>query len=127
MKWAENEIREACRAQKWHPIHEETLIKELKKDHVHDWADDDVVTVQEIRETWRRWFRTPGHEHDVGCFLQDISERREPEYPPLTVWIDGNNNVWQAARTPRRWLKPGSSVEYPYDSPRKPLRQMKAV
>jgi hypothetical protein len=107
-------------------------LHELKTDHSHDWADDDMISAKEIRAAWGRTFA--GRDGGVfagsassACekFLQDISEHREPEYPVNTVWQAANNVIWlRVSDFGGRWAKFGSVGIYPHNAPERPLRQM---
>jgi hypothetical protein len=93
-------------------------------DHVHDFADDDTVTVREIREVLERFTGR----NVIRDILRDISERREPEYPAYSVWKDDNGVIWQRTSQPRsrygQWLRMGMDGIHGDSSPQRPLKRM---
>jgi hypothetical protein len=81
-------------------------LRKLRKDnHMHKWADDDTITVKEIREAFKRQTSAAGF--NVPMFLRDISEHREPEYPLGTVVRDAKGKFWMRAEG-NFWVSFGS-------------------
>lgn len=127
------EIREAYKALLRVASAGEELIGKLEKlqeegeKHIHDWADDDTVTVREIREAWNRRRidvpigKCPGVQ--ASELLKDISEHREPEYPPSTIWKDYDGAMWVRIQG-KRWGRLAQLQISPDSAPKRPLRQM---
>lgn len=98
-----------------------------KKDHTHDWADNDMISAKEIRASWGRTFT--GKDGGVfaeaassACekFLQDISEHRE-HFEENSVVQDPEGNIWKLRG--RTWLIFGYGLSNAsYATPRRPLK-----
>lgn len=108
----------------------DVLISELKKkDHVHDFADTDTITVKELREAWLR-ANAPERVAitNFARLLTDISSHREPEYPYASTWKDGNGVVWQRAMDDdgkvNMWLRMGYKGKFSDNYPKRPLKRM---
>jgi hypothetical protein len=92
--------------------------------HVHDFADDDTLTVREFKAALTRMTDAGGW--DADRFLRDISEHREPDYPPRSVWKDRNGVAWCRTRD-KRWTQFGISVTWADAVPARPLLRMDVV
>jgi hypothetical protein len=111
----------------------DVLISELrKKDHVHDFADTDTITVKELREAWRR-ANAPASVAiaNFAMLLTDISSHREPEHPYASTWKDDNGVVWQRAMDGNgkvnMWLRMGHAGKFSDSQPKRPLKRMDVV
>jgi hypothetical protein len=105
----------------------ESLITALneKKDHVHDFADTDIITVKELREAWNG--RTVNgmiarNNQDPEALLRNISEHREPGYEIGTVVKDNTGCVYLRLKT--GWWRFGSSMVFEFSAPKRPLFRM---
>jgi hypothetical protein len=100
----------------------EVLVRELKKGHVHDWAPADTITVKELREA----YMNVEDAFDEGTLLRYISEHREPEYKPGTVWKDSVGVIWLRGQN-KSWTRCGSVCTHNDGAPRRPLTPMVEV
>jgi hypothetical protein len=91
-----------------------------KNDHSHDWSDDDMISVKEIREAWARGNSTPAR-NSLPNFLTDISEHRE-HFEENSVVQDPEGNIWKLKGSPGRWFIFGSTMNVDYYTPRRPLK-----
>lgn len=90
------------------------------KSHVHDWSDEDMISVKEIREAWARGNSTPAR-NSLPNFLTDISEHRE-HFEENSVVQDPEGNIWKLQGSPDRWFIFGSTMNVDYYTPRRPLK-----
>ena len=102
-----------------------TILKNIReiagrKDHSHDWSDDDMISVKEIREAWARGNSTPAR-NSLPNFLTDISEHRE-HFEENSVVQDPEGNIWKLKGSPGRWFIFGSTMNVDYYTPRRPLK-----
>lgn len=66
-----------------------------KDNHIHDFTDDDTITVKEIREAWTRMGNpATWTSQRADVFLKDISEHRE-NFPEKAVVQDPEGNIWR--------------------------------
>ena len=100
-----------------HRIQEEAR---KKMNHSHDWSDDDMISVKEIREAWARGNSTPAR-NSLPNFLTDISEHRE-HFEENSVVQDPEGNIWKLKGSPGRWFIFGSTMNVDYYTPRRPLK-----
>jgi hypothetical protein len=131
--YTENQIREAfreaesviLRGGKIRLSAEEVIWQLARGSDVHAiWADSDTVTVKELREAGSR---VPVSDPDpLASILRDISEHREPEYPPASVWEDDNGVRWQRTSN-EMWLRMGRVGEFSHGYPKRPLKRMGVV
>ena len=117
MKYTEEEIREAIQLA-GHKYAAENIIGKLKMNHSHDWSDDDMISVKEIREAWARGNSTPAR-NSLPNFLTDISEHRE-HFEHKDVVQDPEGNIWRLYRD--SWQHFGSTTTVSYGVPRRPLK-----
>jgi hypothetical protein len=130
--YTEDQVRDAIRLA-GHGYAEDRIMASLKGDHIHDFTDDDTITVKEFRKAWNTRFAAGtqvmltqpvvSREH----LLRDISEAREPAYPPRSVWKDANDVEWRRAGTGGGWHKFGNSGYWGDEVPVRPLRRMDIV
>lgn len=120
--YTESQIREAWDKRLRDDSDINELIYALKKlprgNFVHEWADDDTITVKEIREAFKRL--TSAAHFNVPAFLRDISEHREPEYPLGTVVKDAKGQFWQRAEG-MYWASFGQVTVRTNNIPARPL------
>jgi hypothetical protein len=98
-------------------------LRKLKDTHVHDFTDDDTITVRELRESWER---VRGPSPGTGLLLEDISKHREPEYPAGSVWRDRNEVTWMRVAG-RKWKQFGNVMAWADNVPARPLKRMDVV
>jgi hypothetical protein len=124
MTYTEAQIREAWNARLRDDSDINELIYALKKlpkgnfVPIHEWADDDTITVKEIREAFKRL--TSAAHFNVPAFLRDISEHREPRYPMGTVVKDAKGKFWQLGES-RFWFSFGQTAVVMHHVPARPL------
>jgi hypothetical protein len=130
--YTEEEICEVYKRKGWTSHFAGQVIADLRKgrEHVHDFADTDTVTVRELREAWKRCgidtpFRADGMT-EMENFLRDIREHREPEYPAASVWKDHAGRIWFRT-SDKRWMRFGKAEIFPHDRPVRPLKRMREV
>ena len=97
-------------------------LKEVKNDHIHDFTDDDPITVKEVREAWGRLHYKLVTAGGPGPLLRDISEHREPVYPQGSTWRDRAGLIY--CRDGRNWLRFGTQVTFADNVPLRPLKRM---
>jgi hypothetical protein len=121
--YTEDQIFAAWHRKHWMLSSAKELLAELKKEdaHVHDFTDDDTITVKEIREAFPRTLNFPSA-WTVEDLLKDISEHREPKYLVGTVWQDAHGAVY--LRGVRCWKKFGTQVDFADNVPVRPLKRM---
>ena len=98
-----------------------------KDNHIHDFTNDDTITVKELRETWERQF--PGmyplqipaadKQSTLNMFLRDISEHRE-NFPEKAVVQDPEGNIWRLHNG--KWQIFGITMTVNYHVPHRPLK-----
>ena len=94
-----------------------------KDNHIHDFTDDDTITVKEIREAWTRMGNpATWTSQRTDVFLKDISEHREPVYPQGSIWRDRVGLIY--CRDGRNWLRFGTQVPFADNVPHRPLKRM---
>ena len=98
--------------------------------HVHDFADTDTITVGEFKAACKRtpvlWDGSPvtvGNLSLTDHILRSISEHREPEYKPGTVWEDAFGVAWYRGQS-NTWMRFGVTTVWNNNTPKRPLRQM---
>lgn len=131
--YSEEEIRRAAEKLGFAKNYADALIgKLMKDDHSHDFADTDTITVKEVREAFRRMLPNgctqcgaSFHGKDIPseAFLRNISEAREPSYPPYTVWQDKNGVFWYRTWS-KEWLQFGSTERFADSALSRPLRKV---
>lgn len=121
--YTEEDIRETLRRMGWTEDSRKVLMERLKENsHVHDFTDDDTISVKELKDAWRRRLSLVSQD-TVTDLLKDISEHREPEYPIGTVWEDAHGQVYfRWSRT--QWMKFGTQVRFADNIPARPLKRM---
>jgi len=138
--YTEDEVRKAIKALEFYSHgHLEKVIenlREMKSGHLHDFADNDTITVKEIREACKRILPNDccqkcGASFHAGdkpsdYLLQDISSHREPKYPVNSTWKDADDQIWHRI-SGNYWKRMGESGGFPDSTPRRPLRRMDVI
>ena len=130
--YSEEEIRRAAGGLMFAGNYADALIRKLEDDHSHDFADTDTITVKEVREAFKRMLPNgctqcgaSFHGKDIPseAFLRNISEAREPSYPPYSVWQDKNGVFWYRTWS-KEWLQFGNAGKFADSAPVRPLRKV---
>jgi hypothetical protein len=123
----EEKIRRAAGRLGWDPSRTRMLISEMERnDHIHDFADDDTVTVKEVRDAATR-LRPAGFPgvviFPVEDLLKDISSHREPAYIPGRTYR-GQDGEYYHRMTAGDWRRGSDGKLVPRNHPAKPLELM---
>jgi hypothetical protein len=124
--YTEGDIREAFSRKSWTQASAEELLAALKGDHVHDLADDDTITVRELRDLWRRGGLA--YPLSIDALLKDVSGHREPSFLPGQVVRDADGVFWRYSMNPAwpegKWTGFGSISLHGFRTPKRPLKVM---